>query len=78
MGLEEALDLSGLGIYVHASEGRIGTGSRHQADGSGTGAEKLGSRVNQHIPDGKGPFLGTPLLPGSWLRLKWVLTIMVA
>jgi len=55
------LDLAGSGVYIDASEGRIGTGARHQADGPGTWAEELGARVDQHVLDGEGPALWNAL-----------------
>ena len=41
--LEQAGYLSGLDIHVDSSEGRVGAGSGHQADGSGAGAQELGA-----------------------------------
>lgn len=42
-GLEQAGHLSGFDIHVDSSESRVGTGSGHQADGSGTRAQELGT-----------------------------------
>jgi len=41
IGLEQAFDLAGCGIYIYTPEGGIGTGARHQADGPGAWAEEL-------------------------------------
>jgi citrate synthase len=42
-------------------EGRVGAGTRHQADGAGAGAQELGAGVNQHVADRQGPALGHTL-----------------
>jgi hypothetical protein len=49
--LEQTLYLSGLYIHVHSAKRRIGTGSRHQADGSGTGTEKFRAGIDKDVPD---------------------------
>ena len=40
--LEQSTHLAGLDVHVDSSEGRVGAGSGHQADGAGTGTQELG------------------------------------
>jgi len=49
--LKQTPYLSGLYIHVHPAERRIGTGPRHQADGSGTGTEKFRAGIDEDVPD---------------------------
>ena len=66
--LEEPLYFARLGINVHLSEGGVRAGARHQADGSGAGAEEFGSGINQHVADRQGPAFGDSL--PSWFMGK--------
>ena len=59
--LEQATDFSGCRVYINTTEGRVGAGARHQADGAGAGAEEFGARVNQHVANGQSPILGNAL-----------------
>jgi len=42
-GLKKSANLSVIDIHIHASVGGVGSGSRHQTDGTGAGAEELGA-----------------------------------
>ena len=53
--LEQARNLTGVCFNIHAAECRIGTGTRHQADGAGAGAEELGAGIDQNVADGQCP-----------------------
>ena len=59
--LEQSTYLSGFNIHVNAAESRVGACARHQANGAGAGAQKLGAGVDQYVPDGQRPTLGRTL-----------------
>ena len=61
MLLEQSRNLAGVNIHIHSAVGRIGAGSRHQADCSAAGAEELGPGEYQHVLNGQGPSLGYTL-----------------
>ena len=42
-GLKQSANLSVVNIHIHTPVGGVRTGSRHQADGTGAGAEELGA-----------------------------------
>lgn len=41
--LEQPCDLTGIRVNINTTEGRIGACARHQADGTCTGAQELGT-----------------------------------
>ena len=60
--LEQSGNLTGFRININPPEGRIGAGSRHQADGAGTWTEELGTGVNKHVANRQTPTLGHAFL----------------
>jgi hypothetical protein len=59
--LKQTANFARCHIDINPSEGRIGAGSRHQADGPGHRADKFGSRINEYVSDRQQPALGYTL-----------------
>ena len=62
--LEQAGDLTGFGVDVDTAVSGVSGSTGHHGDGTGHGAQELGSAVLQNVADGQLPTGGHALLGG--------------